>query len=376
MVKRKAFSEAADEAALLPTLSLLRHRMQASKYDSAEQPTLREELPVPEHLQEQYRDLLGILKQTVASSQNHSVLVVGPRGCGKSCLVNTAIADIARQYKEQISVVRLNGLVHTDDRIAVKAIAQQLCAAQSVPFTASASFFDNLSFLPKVLEDSMRCHRAVLVVMEEFDLFASHAKQTLLYNLLDLLQRGKVQMAVVGVSGRLDNLSLLEKRVRSRFSHRRLLCAPPSPTSAVRILKDILRLPECSPTSSSFRVAFNEAVEKVLSSEDGSSFVKLQASQQSSLRHLSSLAACIVAHFQQLYSKVRGCDRGVATQGRYCPIIRVLEYPAAEVAATRMFKCPHNPDVTALNTTVTVSPRAESPRCHEEDRGKTEREGV
>ena len=165
----------------------------------------------------------------------------------------------------------------------------------------------------------MRCHRSVLLVMEEFDLFASHAKQTLLYNLLDLLQRGKVQMAVIGVSSRLDNLSLLEKRVRSRFSHRRLLCIPPSPSQVPQILKDALLLSNGSTAihlkrrkissndvANTFTAeAFNEAVEKLCSSEEASSLLSLHMSCHCSLRHIASLVTCLLAHFHNSYPKVR-----------------------------------------------------------------------
>ena len=62
--------------------------------------------------------------------------------------------------------------------------------------------------------------KSVIFVLDEFDLFASHPRQTLLYNLLDVAQARKAPVAVLGVSTRIDVADFLEKRVKSRFSHR------------------------------------------------------------------------------------------------------------------------------------------------------------
>lgn len=70
--------------------------------------------------------------------------------------------------------------------------------------------------------------RAIIIVIDEFDLFTEHARQALLYCLLDVVQSvqtGPVEttprgVAVIGMTSRVDTLLLLEKRVKSRFSHR------------------------------------------------------------------------------------------------------------------------------------------------------------
>lgn len=61
---------------------------------------------------------------------------------------------------------------------------------------------------------------AVVFVMDEFDLFATHARQTLLYNLFDIAQARKAPIAVLGLTTKIDVVESLEKRVKSRFSHR------------------------------------------------------------------------------------------------------------------------------------------------------------
>lgn len=45
--------------------------------------------------------------------------------------------------------------------------------------------------------------RPVLFVLDEFDLFAHHKNQTLLYNLFDVSQSAQAPIAVVGVTCRL-----------------------------------------------------------------------------------------------------------------------------------------------------------------------------
>jgi origin recognition complex subunit 4 len=57
-------------------------------------------------------------------------------------------------------------------------------------------------------------------IIDEFDMFASHPRQTLLYNLFDIAQSRKAPIAVLGCTTRLDVVEMLEKRVKSRFSHR------------------------------------------------------------------------------------------------------------------------------------------------------------
>jgi origin recognition complex subunit 4 len=56
--------------------------------------------------------------------------------------------------------------------------------------------------------------------LDEFDLFTTHSRQTLLYNLFDIAQAKKAPIVVLGLTTRIDVVESLEKRVKSRFSHR------------------------------------------------------------------------------------------------------------------------------------------------------------
>ncbi|MEQ2170739.1 hypothetical protein GOODEAATRI_003451, partial [Goodea atripinnis] len=124
------------------------------------------------------RHLVELLKRTVVHGESNSVLIVGPRGAGKT-------------------MVSLH--------------------------QAKGSFAENLAFLLDALKKGDRSSsRPVLFVLDEFDLFTHHKNQTLLYNLFDVSQSAQAPLAVVGLTCRLDAVELLEKRVKSRFSHRQI----------------------------------------------------------------------------------------------------------------------------------------------------------
>lgn len=84
-----------------------------------------------------------------------------------------------------------------------------------------ASLLALLSHPSEILgQDEGVTSQAVVFVIDEFDMFASHPRQTLLYNLFDIAQSRKAPIAVLGCTTRMDVVEMLEKRVKSRFSHR------------------------------------------------------------------------------------------------------------------------------------------------------------
>lgn len=62
--------------------------------------------------------------------------------------------------------------------------------------------------------------KSVIFILDEFDLFTTHPRQTLLYNLFDIAQARKAPIVVLGLTTRINVVEALEKRVKSRFSHR------------------------------------------------------------------------------------------------------------------------------------------------------------
>ncbi|KAG0235592.1 origin recognition complex subunit 4 [Actinomortierella wolfii] len=126
-------------------------------------------------------------------------------------------------------VIQLNGLVQTDDRMALKEIMRQLSREGESEITnTTTTFSDSLPSLLTFLRTGTREQHPIIFILDEFDLFAQHSKQSLLYNLFDVAQSAEWPVAVIGVTCRLDALDLLEKRVKSRFSHRHIYTFPPN----------------------------------------------------------------------------------------------------------------------------------------------------
>jgi origin recognition complex subunit 4 len=65
------------------------------------------------------------------------------------------------------------------------------------------SFSAALDYLLAALRSGSGANQSVIFVLDEFDLFASHKNQSLLYNLLDISQSSHNPIAVVGLTCRL-----------------------------------------------------------------------------------------------------------------------------------------------------------------------------
>lgn len=155
-------------------------------------------------------------------------------------------------------VIRLSGFVQHNDRLAMREIARQvveqtgnekfsaLPSDDENPFLdepdggeASSSNIDGqvsltlppASHLPSLIAQLSSLAQPVILLLDGFHLFTGHARQALLYCLLDAVQscrvgaEGQKGLAVIGLTSRVDVINLLEKRVKSRFSHRILRTA-------------------------------------------------------------------------------------------------------------------------------------------------------
>lgn len=195
---------------------------------------------------EQKRQLTDLLSRAVKLGESNSVLVIGPRGCGKTSLILSVLAGVARDkdLTANFLLVKLNGLIHTDDKIALKDITRQLHLENVVGDRVFGSFSENLTFLLECLKSGSQQSKTIVYVIDEFDLFCYHKNQTLLYNLFDVAQSAQAPILVIGITCRLDAIELLEKRVKSRFSHRQLHLFPSfSFEEYLGIMVDHLSLP-------------------------------------------------------------------------------------------------------------------------------------
>lgn len=208
------------------------------------------------------RQLSGLLEGTVERGEGNSCLLIGPRGSGKTqvrcaspckgskltCyqLLEEAISALS----ERPIVVWLSGHVQTNDRLAMREIAWQLAEQtgksllpadqdgedeEENPFANNEDTIIALpppSHLLALISMIPTLSKPTIIILDGFDLFALHARQALLYCLLDTAQScrvgaGSKGLAVIGVTTRVDTINMLEKRVKSRFSGRMLRTASP-----------------------------------------------------------------------------------------------------------------------------------------------------
>ncbi|EHK48172.1 hypothetical protein TRIATDRAFT_172772, partial [Trichoderma atroviride IMI 206040] len=192
--------------------------------------------------QDQYEKAHQLVEQTVVAGEGNSMLLIGPRGCGKTTMINNIINDLSREHRQDFHVVRLNGFIHTDDKLALKEIWRQLGKEMQVDddLLSRSNYADTMASLLALLshpseilgQDEGFTSQSVIFIIDEFDLFATHPRQTLLYNLFDIAQSRKAPIAVLGCTARLDVVEMLEKRVKSRFSHRYIYLSLPKNLAA------------------------------------------------------------------------------------------------------------------------------------------------
>ncbi|KAH7359519.1 origin recognition complex subunit 4 C-terminus-domain-containing protein [Pyrenochaeta sp. MPI-SDFR-AT-0127] len=182
-------------------------------------------------LDEEYKSVYQLVEHTITAGEGNSMLVIGARGSGKTALVNKVLSEVSKDNRGDYHIVRLNGFIHTDDKIALREIWRQLGKEMDIEEDGSGpgkNYADTLTTLLALLshpseqtgELTDQVAKAVIFVMDEFDLFAQHPRQTLLYNLFDIAQSRKAPIVVLGLTTRIDVINSLEKRVKSRFSHR------------------------------------------------------------------------------------------------------------------------------------------------------------
>jgi len=181
--------------------------------------------------EEEMQKVHQVVEQTVLAGEGNSMLVIGARGCGKTTLVESVISDLGKEHRDSFHVVRLNGFIHTDDKLALKETWRQLGREMELEDDVTgktSNYSDTLASLLALLShpsetsssEPEQTAKSVIFILDEFDLFTTHPRQTLLYNLFDIAQARKAPIVVLGLTTRVDVVESLEKRVKSRFSHR------------------------------------------------------------------------------------------------------------------------------------------------------------
>ncbi len=222
------------------------------------------------NLEEETRKLQQLVTQTVLAGEGNSMLVIGPRGSGKTTLVESVLSDLTIEHHGDFIVIRLNGFIHTDDKLALREIWRQLgreVAAEDEATGIRTNYADTLTSLLALLAHSSEeggkqneTARSVVFVIDEFDLFTSHPRQTLLYNLFDVAQSRNAPIAVLGLTTRTDVVESLEKRVKSRFGQRYIyLSHPKSFSSFEAMCKSALASREAAGETFAKRAGSNHA---------------------------------------------------------------------------------------------------------------------
>ncbi|MCJ1312935.1 hypothetical protein MMC25_006611 [Agyrium rufum] len=292
-------------------------------------------LPLHE-LEDEYLKVYRLIEQTVVAGEGNSMLVIGPRGTAKTNLVETAISEITSQHGDQFHVVRLNGFIHTDDKIALKDIWRQLGREMEVEDEGGkgpTSYADNLASLlallshpteyaqptdtDQTLEENQanQTSRSILFVLSEFDLFTTHSRQTLLYNLFDIAQARKAPIAVLGLTTRVDAMEHLEKRVKSRFSHRYVYLSLPRSFHAFREIccsalktltstEGVCRTPK---KGTSFKQRLEQHDNNMMQVEDTNGVEKSNLSQawNTYITHLLHTDPHLTILLEQIYSRTK-----------------------------------------------------------------------
>jgi hypothetical protein len=187
-------------------------------------------------------ELLKLLGQSVniqadgRGGECISALLIGNSGVGKSYVIRTAIESL-RLQGHQIIPITIHGSICTDDRSSMRQIFSQfqkyLLGGSSLDSVTRATFQQgSLSEwcyrLATLLQECARSDHMVIITLEDFDAFChTKSKQSLLYNLFDLMHLKDTRFVVLGVTTRPDAPELLEKRIKSRFQLRKIVLSPP-----------------------------------------------------------------------------------------------------------------------------------------------------
>lgn len=217
----------------------------------------------------EYQKIIELINRTSEHGESNSALIIGTAGSGKTTVINHLLNVIQKsqlklyfilqmitsilskllpkpEFQKNTLTVNLNGYIHTDDALALKSITKQMKLETAVDGKVFTTFADNLAFLLDCLRSGNRQKsKSVIFILEEFDLFCDHNNQTLIYNLFDVAQSAQAPICVIGLTRRNDVIELLEKRVKSRFSHRQIFLFNENRNvdEQIDVFLDLLKLP-------------------------------------------------------------------------------------------------------------------------------------
>lgn len=188
---------------------------------------------------------------TQPESSSASVILLGPTSSGKSLLTHFIIDTVAPEVASsggQLVVIQLNGLIHSTPTQAWCHMSQTLLGwHRSVCYGMSSDGStkydvdrndialnnDDNPAVVSQLQDAVlpalnhirQTKGAIILVLDHLHRFISSdpLSQTVLYSVLNFLQDRSLRAACIAQTTIFDITDLLEKRVSSRFSHRKII---------------------------------------------------------------------------------------------------------------------------------------------------------
>lgn len=170
------------------------------------------------YLQDSQQEIDRIIKQSIIQKESHSVILVGPRQSYKTYLLDYELALLQQSYNEQFITIKLNGFIHSE-QTAINGIATQLeqqlqkihgnetkiddASLEKISSGSLTEVFEKILLLLDSTtktgsEDSGNADGSsttkitVIFVFDEIDTFAGPVRQTLLYNLFDMVEHARV----------------------------------------------------------------------------------------------------------------------------------------------------------------------------------------
>lgn len=290
--------------ALDPEFKRFRHYLLRNTY----QDLSPEENKLLSHLREPEQEIDRILRQAIVQKESHSTIIVGPRESYKSFLLNRELDLLSKQCAGQFITIRLNGFIHSE-QAAINGIATQLeqqlkhlhddapggSARESD--ISSGSLTEVFEKILRVLDSASTNQKStqkntatskltVIFIFDEIDTFAGPVRQSLLYNLFDMVEHARVPVCIVGCTTKLNILEFLEKRVKSRFSQR-IIYMPQVENleQFVQVAGELLELDR--PSAYKYGQRWNQKIQAALSSDNSELYrmVKLNYETFRSIPH-------------------------------------------------------------------------------------------
>ena len=194
-----------------------------------------------EGLESQRGEVYQSLEKSATAAVNASLLLLGGEGTGKTMTVEHVLLHLKQNMSKEGRIgfvaVRLNGLVHADETVALKEIENQL-KGEEQQFGSLSSVADNMEYLKRVLKETKRVGIPVFFILDNVDAFiAENNRQSLLYTLFDMMNDPQVAASIICCTRKINITNMLEKRIRSRANFKFVHFFPQSLINVTSSLK-------------------------------------------------------------------------------------------------------------------------------------------